>query len=56
MFHVGFQEVPVHADVFGLLADKCVLGVSASALAVLSYGGGSGDGGGEDLPYELAEV
>jgi hypothetical protein len=53
---VVFQEVRLHADVFGLLADQCVLGVSDSALAVLPYDGGSGDGGVEDLPHELAEV
>jgi hypothetical protein len=56
MFHVVFQEVPLHADVLGLLADQCVSGVSDSALVVLPYGGGSGDEGVEDLPHELADV
>jgi hypothetical protein len=50
MFHVVFQEVPLHADVFGLLVDQCVLGVSGGALVVLPYGGGFGDGGVEDPP------
>jgi hypothetical protein len=51
MFHEVFQEVPLETDVFGVLADQCVLGVSDSALVVLLYGGGSGDGEVEDLPH-----
>jgi hypothetical protein len=56
MLHVVYQEVPLQADVFCLLADQCVMGVSDSVLVVLPYGGGSGGGGVEDLPHELAEV
>jgi hypothetical protein len=48
--------VPLQADVFGFLAYQCVLEVSDSALVVLPCDGGSGDGGVEDLPHELAEV
>jgi hypothetical protein len=53
---VVFQKVRLHADVLDLLADQYVLGVSDSALVVLPYGGGSSDGGVEDLPHELVEV
>jgi hypothetical protein len=49
---VVFQEVPLHADVFGFLANQGVLGVSDSALIVFPYGGSSGDGGVKDLPHE----
>jgi hypothetical protein len=56
MFHVVFQEVPLHADAFALLDDQGVLGVSDNDLVVLPYGGGSGDGRVEDSPHDLAEV
>jgi hypothetical protein len=56
LFRVVFQEVPLHADVFGLISNQCALGVSDSALVVIPYGYGFGDWGVEDLPHELAEV
>jgi hypothetical protein len=56
MFHVVFQKVPLYADVFGLLADQCVAGVSYSALVVFPYCVSVDNGGVEDLPYELAKV
>jgi hypothetical protein len=39
MFHVVIQEVPLPPDVFGFLANQCVLGVSDSALIVFPYDG-----------------
>jgi hypothetical protein len=56
MFHVVLKEVPLYTDMFGVLADQGVLGVCDCALAVLPYGGCSGDGFVEDLPHKLAEV
>jgi hypothetical protein len=50
------EVVPLHTDVFGLLADQGILGVCDGALVVLPDGGGFGDGGVEDLPHKLAEV
>ena len=40
----------------GLLVDQGILGVRNGALVVLLDGGGSGDGGVEDLPHKLPEV
>jgi hypothetical protein len=39
MFHVVLSEVPLHADVFGLLADQGIPRVSDCTLFVLQYGG-----------------
>jgi hypothetical protein len=52
VFHVILQEMPLQADVFGLLVDQCVQRVSDGALVVLPYGGGSSDGGFEDIPHD----
>jgi hypothetical protein len=56
MFHVVLKEVPLQTDVFSLLADQGILGERDGALIVLLDGGGSGDGGIEDLPHKLPEV
>jgi hypothetical protein len=53
---VVLKEVPLHADVFGLLAGQGILGVRDGALVVLPHGGCSGDGSVENLPRKLAEV
>jgi hypothetical protein len=53
---VVFEEVPLHTDVFSLLANQGILGVRDGALVVLLDSGGFGDGGVEDLPHKLAEV
>jgi hypothetical protein len=56
VLHVVFQEVSLHADLFCFLVNRCVMGISDSALVILPYGGGSGDGGVKGLTHELAEV
>jgi hypothetical protein len=56
MFHVVLKEVPLHADVLGLLGDQGIPKVSDGALAVLPYGGCSAIGFVEDHPHELAKV
>jgi hypothetical protein len=53
---VVFEEVPLKTDVLGLPAGQGILGVRNGALVVLLDGGGSGDGGVEDLPHKLPEV
>jgi hypothetical protein len=53
---VVLKEVPLHTDVFSLLADQGILGVRDGALVVLLDSGGFGDGNGEDLPHKLTEV
>jgi hypothetical protein len=55
MFHVGLKEVPLEADVFGLLVDQGALRVSNCALLVLLDGGCSVDGF-VDLPHKHAKV
>jgi hypothetical protein len=56
MLRVVLEEVPLHTVLFSLLADQGILRVRDGALVVLLDGGGFGDGGVEDLPYDLAVV
>jgi hypothetical protein len=53
---VVLEEVPLHTDVFSLLADQGILGVRDGVLVILPNGGYFVDGGVEDLPHKLAEV
>jgi hypothetical protein len=41
---VVLEEVPLHVDVFSLLANQGIMGVRDGALVVLPDGGGFGDG------------
>ena len=56
LLHVVLEEVPLHTDVFSLLADQGIPRVRDGALFVLPDGGGFGDGSVEDLPHMLPEV
>jgi hypothetical protein len=56
VFHVILKEVPLHTNVFGLLADQGILGLRDGALVAIPDGGCSGDGDVEDLPHKLSEV
>jgi hypothetical protein len=50
IFHVVFEEVPLHVDVLDLLTDHGVLRVCNRTLVVFPYGGSSADGLVKDPP------
>jgi hypothetical protein len=57
LFHVVLiMEVPLHADLFGLLAEQCALRVSDRALVFLPNDCYFADRFVEDLPHESAKV
>jgi hypothetical protein len=46
LLYVVHEEVPLHTDMFNLLAYLGILGVRDGTLVVFPYGGGFGEGGG----------